>query len=527
MSPRTTRTPGTRSRAASSQAARLTASTRTATKVLSAGALGAALACGSLAGAGAAVASTPAPTAPTGLKVTAAYRSGFTVSLHRSAHASTYRVYTSTLKADLYESAINRPNSRRTFAAATSPRITVSGLRYTTSPYYFRVEVTNGKRHKWSAVSTYGARLAPATPSSLSVVAGSQGAPTLQWAGGAATGFQVRQSTSSDFSSDVRTYTGRGPDVRFTPAWTTSGRTYYFRVRALNGGTPSAFSDVVSTTVHARMEGLRTLTYNVRSAGLAHDAAPWSKRLPGVVGFIKAAKPDVFALQEAGSHVHGVTRQVDQVAAHLPGYKIANTDTMPDGSIQRSYGNYVVYMPSAMSPITKGGQWVLGDNRYAAYQAFRTAGGARLLAVSAHLSPGAGTTADNERKRETSALVESASSYASRIHVTSIVYLGDFNSFLGRWHTVDTPGNIMRAHHMTDAKLAAQRLYNARYSSINNYKRIAPVGGGASDHAYVSPGVGVASWGEMLHVRHGKFVGVIPSDHNPVWSELLLPVSTD
>ena len=43
------------------------------------------------------------------------------------------------------------------------------------------------------------------------------------------------------------------------------------------------------------------------------------------------------------------------------------------------------------------------------------------------------------------------------------------------------------------------------------------------DHLYVSPGVGVSTWGQVLDLDGGKFRGTIPSDHNPVYADLVLP----
>lgn len=490
-----------------------------------AGLLGAAVVIGLVAAAAPAVAgTTPKPAVPSDLKVVATSRSGFTVALAPCAHGRTYRVYASTVKADLYQSSIAQQGSRATDAVATTPRVTVSGLQYTTAPYYYRVSVSNGNRTSWSKVSRSGARLEPSAPSSVSVVSGSQGEPVLHWSSGASTGYSIRQSTSSTFSTGVTSYVSRGPDTEFTPSAAATGKTYYYRVRALNGSSASPFSPVVSATVHPRKQTLRALTYNVRSANLAHDEAPWSKRLPAVVGLIKSDSPDVFGVQEAGAYVHGRTRQVDTIASHLSGYKVANTDTMPGGDVVRWHGDYIVYRRSAMTPIRKGGQWTLGQQHYAAYNAFRTKQGARLLFVSTHLMTGSGTTPDSQRKSETAALLKDAHAYANKLGISSIMVVGDFNSYYGRWHTVDTPGNAMRSAGMSDAKLAAQHLYNSRYSSINGYHRKAPTGGGASDHVYSSPGIGVSAWGELLDVKHGRFVGVIPSDHNAVWSNVVLPI---
>lgn len=478
-------------------------------------------------GAGAADASTPKPAVPTGLKVASATRSSFTVTLRAAAHARTYRLYTSTLKSDLYQAAMGSSTTRRSFATATGPRVTVTGLRYTTAPYYYRVLVTNGTRSTWSDVSTSGARLAPAAPTSPSVASGAQGAAVLHWHSGAATAYTVQQSLSSSFTSGVRNYSTRGTSLQFTPFDLQRGATYYFRVRALNSGTPSTFSAPVSATTRTGQQDLRVLTYNLRSTNIPHDAAPWSKRLPGVLSSIRAASPDVVGTQESGARIHDTTRMVDSVASGLSGYRVADTDSDTDqqGKIVRSTGNKIVYRRSSVTPLKTGGQWDIGSGCTAAYTAFRTAGGARFLFVSTHLTAGKGSHNEALRKSQTQDMIAKARSYAGRLGLSSIIYVGDFNSYAGQWHNVDTPGAAMRDAGVTDAKLAAQHLYNNRFSSVNNYQRMAPTTGGAADHVFVQSGIGVRSWGEVLHVSHGKFVGVIPSDHNAVWSTLALPVA--
>ena len=50
-----------------------------------------------------------------------------------------------------------------------------------------------------------------------------------------------------------------------------------------------------------------------------------------------------------------------------------------------------------------------------------------------------------------------------------------------------------------------------------------PLASGLSiDHVFASPGIAVTAWREILQLRGGKFLGVIPSDHNPVVADLLV-----
>jgi hypothetical protein len=40
---------------------------------------------------------------------------------------------------------------------------------------------------------------------------------------------------------------------------------------------------------------------------------------------------------------------------------------------------------------------------------------------------------------------------------------------------------------------------------------------------YVSGGIGVSNWTQLLNLSHGRFVGTMPSDHNPVVARLAIP----
>jgi hypothetical protein len=66
-------------------------------------------------------------------------------------------------------------------------------------------------------------------------------------------------------------------------------------------------------------------------------------------------------------------------------------------------------------------------------------------------------------------------------------------------------------------------LTNQRYNSANLYLRTPPAAGQSIDHIYAPAGVAVRSWQVVLTLVNGRFVGVIPSDHNPVVSDLIFP----
>jgi endonuclease/exonuclease/phosphatase family metal-dependent hydrolase len=187
----------------------------------------------------------------------------------------------------------------------------------------------------------------------------------------------------------------------------------------------------------------------------------------------------------------------------------------------------VLYKQASYVPVAAGGHWDLGTmpgggSRWAAYQLLRQrATGAIFLFVSPHLYVGSGKTGDAVRQNETSAMVRQAQAYAAKHGDSAIVYAGDFNSH--ERHSSDGPAVAMRASHTADALHVAQSRTNQKFNSANQYRRTAMASGLMVDHIYASPTVAVAAWRQILKLSRGRFVGVIPSDHNPVVADLLIP----
>jgi endonuclease/exonuclease/phosphatase family metal-dependent hydrolase len=217
-------------------------------------------------------------------------------------------------------------------------------------------------------------------------------------------------------------------------------------------------------------------------------------------------------------------RQADSLRSALGSrYRLADTGKGPDGT-NRLCENFVLYQPSQVKLAGSGGHWQIDSDRLATYQplaSVRT--GARFLFVAVHLVAPKGRSYDQARAEETTSLVGQAQAYAARHGITSIVIAGDFNAYPGRRGSSDTPGKVLGNSRFADALRVAQSVRNSSYNSINEYKRTPPRRGGSVDHVFVSPGVGVSSWQETLRLSHGQFVGVIPSDHNPVSSTIVLP----
>jgi endonuclease/exonuclease/phosphatase family metal-dependent hydrolase len=355
---------------------------------------------------------------------------------------------------------------------------------------------------------------------------------SLRWHSGGVSGFAVEQATNQAMTTGRRVYRIRGTGRQFTPYGLTRGRTYYFRVRALNGGTPSKYSSTVRVVARTAEQPVTVMTYNILEAKFdgRHEGgnvvAPWSRRRPAAARLIRQADPDVVGIQEGASWVRKARgpRQVDSLRAALRGkYKLAHTEIPPSRRHFHRTGDYILYKKSRYQARGHGGHWALGDSRFAAYQVLRNrATGARMLFVSAHLLVTPGAASDARREAETRRLIHRARPYAARRHVP-IVYVGDFNSDRFRRHSFNGPAMAMRAAGVADAWDAAQHRTRARYNTADHYMRKPPRNGARIDYVFAPAGVAVRSWGLVMNLSHGRFVGTIASDHNPLVARLEIP----
>lgn len=468
-------------------------------------------------------AATPRPGRPHGERVTSVGTHSVTVAWSRVKHAQRYRVYVSTRRSDL---AVARIAKAEHSASTKRPRMTVRGLPATTARYYLRVRAANGSKLR------YGARilsvvLRPGTPTRLSA-ASSRSGTRLSWS--APAGYQrtqIQQAGNRAMTSARRTVGIRGTTRRYTPYGVTVGRTYWFRVRTINGGRASGWSAAARVVVRSRLQPVRLLSYNVLTSKAdgtvttGERVQPWAKRRAGVLALIRRADPDVICLQEAGGwvgtpQVYGGTRQVDDLLRSLPGWTLARTETPPTEHYYRRYGNYVLYRSAAYTAVGTGGVWQVGHGRTAAYQQLRHRGsGARVLVASVHLNFGAGRSGDDQRAAEARSLLAQGSRAARRAGAP-VVYTGDFNSVRNRNHAYDAVGQTMAAAGIVDARNVAQVLGNDAYNSANQYRRVPPRVGQSIDYVFAPPGVAVTSRLLLLPLSGGRFRGVIPSDHNPL-----------
>jgi endonuclease/exonuclease/phosphatase family metal-dependent hydrolase len=277
----------------------------------------------------------------------------------------------------------------------------------------------------------------------------------------------------------------------------------------------------------AQRQLVNVMTYDIRA--LTADGtregsgviAPWAKRVRKQAKLIRNADSEVIAIQEGSEYVgHSKTeRQVDSLRHALGGsYRLARTE-VPPGQPHFRTGDYIIYDRQAVKAVGKGGHFSVGSQKYAAYHEFASrATKAKFLFVCTHLLVGLGHSYDVTREAETNRILSKVGKIARHRHVP-VIYAGDFNSPRPRVGA----GKAMHAAHARDALAVAHTRTNAGYNSDNDYLRKPPRSGVSIDHIYAPSGIKVASAGIVLHLRHGRFVGVIPSDHNPVVAGLLYP----
>lgn len=462
------------------------------------------------------------PAMPSGMRVVAATASSFTVVVNRTPNAHGYRMYASTVRSNLYARNLTHARASR---VSKTPRMTVTGLTRRSALYYYRVEAINRHRHHYSTIGEAG--LKPAAPSALTASHSS-----LSWRSGAATGYRIEQATDASMTSGVKSYTMYGPTPSFTPYGLSQGSTYWFRVRSLNGSTASAATPAVAMRAQSSQLPVTMMTYNILEATndgrteSGNTVAPWSQRKAGVVRFINQSNAGVVAIQEGAAWVNGVKgpRQVDSLRSALgSGWSLAHTEVPPSQHHYHRTGDYILYRNDEFAPAAAGNHWSIGESHWAAYQILRSRStGARFLFISAHLIVPAGHANDVRREQETKRLVSQARSYAAAHGGMPIVYAGDYNSDQYRHHP-NGPTVAMKSLGIPNAYALAQHRVNQRWNTANRYRTRPKPSFAHMDELFVSRGIAVRSWRELLDISHGRMVGVIPSDHNPVVAHLEIP----
>jgi endonuclease/exonuclease/phosphatase family metal-dependent hydrolase len=479
------------------------------------------------------------PAHPTGIHVVAATGSSFTVAMDRAANTRYYRVYASTVHSDVFYANLKagRHPSTLHWGTSTVPRVTVSGLPYTTTPYYWRVETFTGSAQSYDGVIRQQG-LRPATPTNLAVRTSPAGGTYLTWSSGRVTGFTVQRALDPAFTAGLGTFTIRGNNHQFTPYNLTMGTHYYFRIRGFNLNSHSGFGPSADGVKAKREQPVKAMAYNILQAisdgsrEPGGTVAPWSQRRVAAAALVQSVDPDVFSVEEGWPYIGDPAnhvRQVDSLASALGAigshYAVARTEiTWPNPGWHR-YGNYIMYNTDRYEALGTAGLFDTDSGaNYAPYVELQNrTTGARLLYVGAHLTASVGRTYDSVRASQTASLVAQGTALADQLGVP-VIFAGDFNSDPEQ-NAPDGPNSVMHsdANRIADARLVAQTRYNERYDSMNELMVTPNPYSLFIDYLYLTPGVSASTWGMAMRFSSGKMVGTIPSDHNPIWAWVQVP----
>jgi len=483
---------------------------------------------------------------PSGLSATVAAHA---VGLHWKAvrNAPAYRVQFST-RSDM--KTFKTKDVVGTYLAWTnldpSPSAKSARLKASTT-YYFRVKVISltkanltsyGKKLK---VKTASARSMPElAPVSLRSSVQSTTSSYISWSSrGPGVQYRIRYGTSSKLAvgkSKLASSTSSATVLKGLVA----GTKYYYKVRTLSltGAIVSNYSKTSSFTVSKTYNSpaIKVATYNVCSVACEASARLWSVRQPAVIANVAAQSPDIIALQEMdrsllASLLDGLNAATSRsyMTSDPPSkggsgttklaYDTLRFDMVPskDGSVELTSGE---------SGTRKWAVWAILVDKLS---------GKKLFVVSAHLV--AGEAWQELRRVQTAEVVAMVA--AKNPDNLPVVIAGDFNS--GRDYK---PSNYVydvlagagyreplgnTNNSWTPAKTAtAEHRVNLDYNTYNNFdayaRRSKYDNGSAIDYIWHSPKIRVALSAVAVDVdTAGRFVGVIPSDHNMLTATIHLP----
>ncbi len=425
--------------------------------------------------------------------------------------------------------------------SARSPRLKAS------TTYYFRVKViTLGKAN----LTSYGAKLKVKTASSKSM-------PELA-------PVSLKSSVQSTTSSYI-SWSSRGPGVQYRIRYGTNsklevgksklassttsttalkgliaGTKYYYKVRTLSatGAIVSNYSKTASFTVSKTYTSpaIKVATYNVCSVACDPSGRLWTVRKPAVIATVAKESPDILALQEmdrslladlldglntASSRAYMTTDPPTKGGSGTTklAYDTGRFDMAPskDGSVELSSGE---------SGTRKWAVWAILIDKLS---------GKKLFVVSAHLV--AGEAWQELRKVQTAEIVamvaaknpdklpvviagdmNSGRDYKPSNYIYDVLSAAGYREPLGNTNNSWTPARTATAEHRANLD------YNT-YNNFDVYARRSKYDNGSDiDYIWHSAKIRVAVSAVAVNVdTAGKFVGVIPSDHNLLTATIHLP----
>ncbi|HET9649831.1 MAG TPA: endonuclease/exonuclease/phosphatase family protein [Microlunatus sp.] len=408
------------------------------------------------------------------------------------------------------------------------------------------------------------ASAATAAPAGLTVVSRSTTAIAVSWrpVSGAP---KYRLQVSRTSSMRAATY-HRVASTRAELSGLRAGTTYYVKVRVISasGSNLSAYSKAVKATTRkatsATSKPLRVGSYNIKCSncfsGLPEEL-PWSGRRAAVAATIEAADLDVVGLQEAGQawlkddNGKAVNKSQFEDLVDLLGspWKLTNTkrnncvkDTTPTHCTYAdqgaSQGTKIIYNSDRIEMIDSGSKRLsylktTSNQRYVAWAVLRQRStGQKFFFADTHLEAEAdrqGSTANYELRRKQAGEVVSTIK-ANNTGKLPVVAVGDFNSHkftapsnapydvMVNAGYVDSLGNTYGSTRTAPGATVEKRV-RTYVNSFNDFVRTAPshptwINGTYIDYIFTSK-LRVSEFENVANLDSaGRFVGVIPSDHN-------------
>lgn len=327
---------------------------------------------------------------------------------------------------------------------------------------------------------------------------------------------------------------------------------YYVRVRVVDGsGAPASGWSAPEAITTSSQGPLRVASFNVKCETCGGTS--WATRRGAVVSSIRAQNPDVIGIQEASQGWLAGSRisQFEDLANRLGNpYRLANDRRnncvkhwTPSGCRYRdqgaSQGTRIIYNSQRLELLAQGSRRLLeassgANDRYVAWAIFRQRStGKSFFFADTHLEPIASFSARNKQTRQVLATID-----ANNPRNLPSIVVGDFNSH--KWTKpsngpynimkaagyVDPLGNTYRSTTRAPVGIVERRI-NTSYSSYNDYRRQPPrfgyTNGTYLDYIFTTR-MRVSEWETVVKVdSRGRFIGVIPSDHNLIRATVWLP----
>ncbi len=427
-----------------------------------------------------------------------------------------------------------------------SPSAKSARLKASTT-YYFRVKVISLTK---ANLTSYGTKLKVKTASAKSM---SELAPV-----------SLKSSVQSTTSSYI-SWKSRGPGVQYRIRYGTNSRLevgksklasskdpatvlkglvagtkYYYKVRVLSttGSYLSNYSKTSSFTVSKTYTSpaIKVATYNVCSVACDASTHLWTERKPAVIANIAAQSPDIIALQEMDRSL--LADLLDGLnAATSRSYMTSDPPSKGgSGTTKLAYDTLRFDMAPSEDGSVELTSGESGTRKWAVWAILiDKLSGKKLFVVSVHLV--AGEAWQELRKVQSAEIVDLVK--AKNTENLPVIIAGDFNSGrdykpsnyvydvltaagyrepLGNTNNSWTPARTATAEHRVNLD------YNT-YNNFDAYARRSKYDNGSDiDYIWHSPKIRVALSAVAVDVdTSGKFVGLIPSDHNMLTATVHLP----